>query len=103
MQEIASGERKPLENSYCLAWFTVAALQILLYMITLKRSSHCIWMDSTVNEWGSSIIAKNVSVISDGVFQAAQAVFFPTPKELGCCVISTKCMEERKRAESGGA
>ena len=53
---------------------------LLLYMTTVQRSRRVMWMESSVKSVGSSERVSSVSVRSGYACHAAQAVFFPIPR-----------------------
>ena len=69
-----------IPNRRSVASFTPAAQHPLLYISTTKRSIHCTWIDSIPNMLGFNISATNVSIRSGKLFQTAQTVFLPHPR-----------------------
>ena len=75
-----SREREPCVKRSCLASLTDAALQLLLYISTQKRSSRFMCTESNVRDSGFSVSAFNVSVNYSILFHIPHAVFFPQPR-----------------------
>ena len=72
----ASRAHEPWENSCSLASSTDVALQLLLYMSTVKRSSCFMSSESKLNVYGLWVRFSKVSVSSGILCQVDQAVFF---------------------------
>ena len=73
-----------------LASLTFTRPQPLLYMSTTKRSSVCMYCDCRLSSWGWFVRATSVSVRSEMLCQADQAVFLPHPRK--CDTVSQPVM-----------
>ena len=70
----------------CLASFTLATPQPLLYIRTTKRTIRCMCTESILKRVRYSVRATNVSVKSSKLVQTAQAIFLPQARN--CEVVS---------------
>ena len=70
----------PEVNKRSLTSFTPAALHPLLYISATKHSISCMWIDSIPNMLVFNVSTTNVSVRYGKLFQTAQAVFLPHPR-----------------------
>ena len=65
----------------CKHWLScfVTLLHALLYMRTVRRSSRCMWVESSLSSIGFSVRVIIVFVTSERLCNAVHPVFFPVP------------------------